>query len=387
MRNDALISERPAPARDDAGPGLRAILDATVDGVILTDARGLVTVFNPACETIFGFSAAEIVGGSINRLMPASEQDAHDRHIARYMDTGVPGIIGAGRELLARRKNGDIFSIELSVSKIMQSGEAHFIGILRDITERRAAETARERQIEQLFVQSRLIDEQRGELETFAYALAHDFKQPIRQITTFSQLLVEDLDPALGERTREHLGFLTAAAGRLSRLVDVMTQYTLLDKPPVLVPVDLTAVVTSVLASLSSFIGECGGEVCARLGGVCVLGNEELMVQVLQNLVLNGLRYNRSRIPRVSVDAQRLDDEWIVRVTDNGIGIDPQFIQDIFKPLVRLHGATEYPGTGLGLTLARKALAAQNGQLQCERSSDAGTTFVLTIPAADVAGA
>ena len=227
--------------------------------------------------------------------------------------------------------------------------------------------------------QERLIQEQRGELENFAYALAHDFKQPIRQIITFSQVISEELAPQVGE-VQQHLTFLGDAAGRLGRLVDMMAQYTLLNQPPELGDIELASVVANVRASLSSYMAERGGAFLAPAKLPAVRGNEVLMTQVLQNLVFNGLHYNENPSPLVELRISYQEGAWILAVHDDGVGIEPEFIEEIFKPLVRLHNASEYAGTGLGLTLARKAVLAQQGVIWCESRLGAGSVFYVRLP-------
>jgi signal transduction histidine kinase len=228
--------------------------------------------------------------------------------------------------------------------------------------------------------QARLIEEQRGELENFAYALAHDFKQPIRQITTFAQMIAEEIG---GDGTvQEHLTFLGDAAGRLGKLVDVMSQYTLLNQAPDLADVDLNDMVASVRTSLAPYLAECRGEFVASLQGCIIRGNETLMTQVVQNLVMNGLRYNRSSAPRVELTMQRDGEHCVIKISDNGIGIAAEYLAEIFKPLVRLHNASEFPGSGLGLTLARKAVVTQGGAIWCESDSAHGSVFHVRLPAA-----
>ena len=230
--------------------------------------------------------------------------------------------------------------------------------------------------------QARLIDEQRRELENFAYALAHDFKQPIRQITTFSMLIAEQLrDVQVGEVQR-HLAFLTGAATRLGKLVDVMSQYTLLNQPPDLADVDLAHVVDAVRTSLAPYLAERSGTFFSPAHPPRIRGNETLMIQVLQNLVVNGLRYNRSAAPRVELTAVNQGDHWLIDLSDNGVGIEAAYLTEIFNPLVRLHNAAEYPGAGLGLTLARKAVTSQNGTIWCESELGHGSVFHVRLPAA-----
>jgi signal transduction histidine kinase len=227
--------------------------------------------------------------------------------------------------------------------------------------------------------QAKVIDEQRCELENFAFALAHDFKQPIRQITTFAGLVSEAIREGRADDIAHHLSFLDNAARRLGSLVDVMSQYTLLSKPPALGVVDLEPVLSHVIESIAPYVAEREGRVTwdavARLRG-----NEALVTQVLQNLIVNGLKYNRSRPPTVHVSCETQQARCVIRVRDNGIGIEPQYVEDIFKPLMRLHTRSEFSGTGLGLTLARKALTAMDGAILCHSRPGAGTEFVVTLP-------
>jgi hypothetical protein len=229
--------------------------------------------------------------------------------------------------------------------------------------------------------QARMIDEQRGELENFAYALAHDFKQPIRQISTFTQMIAEEIEDQEVGAIRQHLAFLGDAARRLGKLVDVMSQYTLLNQPPELADVDLNRVLASIKASLAPYLTERGAELAAPGRAPKIRGNETLMTQVLQNLIMNGLQYNSSLVPRIDVSAHRRRDHWIIKVQDNGVGIEAEYLAEIFKPLIRLHTAAEYPGSGLGLTLARKAVLAQNGSIWCESTPGRGSVFHVRLPA------
>ena len=229
--------------------------------------------------------------------------------------------------------------------------------------------------------QSRTIDEQRGELESFAYALAHDFKQPVRQLMVFSALIADAVRSGDTSEIDRHVGFLTGAAGRLDALVEVMSQYTLLNKPPALGDVDLNSVLAGVRSSLGQYIEETRGELVVEDAPV-VRGNEALVVQILQNLIVNGLKYNAHAKPLVSVRQKIAKGYCLVVVADNGIGIAPDYLEDIFKPLVRLHTSAEYAGSGLGLTLARKAVTAQGGTMWCSSKLGVGSEFSFQLPLA-----
>ena len=234
--------------------------------------------------------------------------------------------------------------------------------------------------------QQRLIDQQHEELETFAYALAHDFKQPIRQIMTFSQMISDELRDVEHASVQKHLGFLTGAAGRLDNLVDVMVQYTLLSQPPALTDVALDTVLRSIRGALTPLLAELQGELVVADARSKVRGNQTLMIQVLQNLIVNGLRYNASEVPRVEVVVRSDNDDCVIEVRDNGVGIAPEHQSEIFKPLIRLHTHKEYPGSGLGLTLARKAILAQRGDIWCESAPGRGSVFSVRVKSSAARG-
>ena len=228
---------------------------------------------------------------------------------------------------------------------------------------------------------ARVIDEQRRELEGFAFALAHDFKQPLRQITTFANLAIQNVEDDQKEDARRHLAFLSGSARRLSALVDMMSQYTLLNKPiePELIRVG--SVADGVQDSLSTYIKDLNGVVDV-LGDAFIQGSGVFLHQILQNLVVNGFKYNGSAQPRIEIDISSNDDVCSITVRDNGIGIGQDYLEQVFKPLARLHTSAEYSGTGLGLTMARKAAAAQGGTITCRSELGIGSEFVVRLPLA-----
>jgi signal transduction histidine kinase len=267
---------------------------------------------------------------------------------------------------------------EMLVAEALRSGASDYIPKGRVTVD--AIERTVERSIHAC-AQARLIDDQRGELENFAFALAHDFKQPIRQIITFSGMVAEGVRTGETSGIQQHLTFLSDAANRLGRLVDVMSQYTLLNQPAELEDVKLGGVMAAVRASLSTYLEERAGVLASSIELPTVRGNETLLIQILENLVINGLKYNRSAAPRVEVTSMRQGEHWVIEVRDNGIGIEPEYLAEIFNPLVRLHTSAQYSGSGLGLTLARKAVLAQAGEVWCESTLGEGSVFRLRLPA------
>jgi signal transduction histidine kinase len=308
-----------------------------------------------------------------------------------FLDYNMPEIDGMTLARQLRKAHGYLpivlvtnFGDEMLVADALRAGVSDYIaksritaGAIRRIVDRTIHFSS----------QGQMIDEQRGDLENFAYALAHDFKQPIRQIITFSKLLGEEIRDGDPSVVQKHLGFLTHAATRLDKLVDVMLQYTLLNQPPELADIDLNKVIANVRSSLAPLLTERGGVFVAPRSAPTVHGNETLMIQVLQNLVVNGLHYNRSAVPRVEMTARLDAGSWTIDISDNGIGIAAEYLAEIFKPLIRLHAASEFSGSGLGLTLARKAILAQRGEIWCDSELGRGSVFHITLRAPEGPGA
>jgi signal transduction histidine kinase len=323
---------------------------------------------------------------SANHARVAREMCAAQAFECVLTDYNMPDLDGValGLELRASHPHLPII-LTTSVGDEMLAVEALRSGVSDYIPKSRVTVESIRRIIDRSIhtcAQSRVIDEQRSEIETFAYALAHDFKQPIRQITTFSELISDELrDHTIGD-VEMHLKFMRDAAGRLGRLVDVMSQYTLLNQPPELVDIDLARVLASVGASLAPLLADRGASIVTTLETPAVHGNETLMTQVLQNLVINALQYNKSAVPQVQVTARAEAGHIAIEVRDNGIGIEPEYLAEIFKPLVRLHNSSEFPGSGLGLTIARRALISQKGDIWCESVIGQGSVFHLRLPAA-----
>ncbi|HEX3754759.1 MAG TPA: ATP-binding protein [Rhizomicrobium sp.] len=309
----------------------------------------------------------------------ACESEQFDCVILDYNMPGMDGLACAQR----LRQSFPYLPIVMSTGYGDEMLAAHAVtsGVTDYIPKSRITAQSLSRVVEnavRITCQARVIDEQRSELENFAFALAHDFKQPVRQIMTFANLVSEAIREDRSQEIGPHLSFLHDAARRLGNLVDVMSQYTLLSQPPAIADVDLANVLSSVCASLAPYIEERGGSV--TFGKLpMVRGNEALVSQVMQNLIVNGLKYNRHAAPTVDIAAEQASGQCILRIRDNGIGIDQQYIEEIFKPLVRLHTKSEYPGTGLGLTLARKALTAMDGSIHCQSHPENGTQFIVKL--------
>jgi two-component system sensor kinase FixL len=352
---------------------LQAIVDTAVDGIILMDAGGTVTMFNPACERIFGYAAEEIVGGDVKRLMPSPYRDEHDQYLENYRRTGERKIIGIGREVLGLRKSGDTFPLDLSVGKVEDDDEVSYVGILRDVSERKRADELRERFVEQLTSQNE-------ERTHFVHAASHDLREPLRMISAFSRRLSKGYGDRLDERGIEYLALVIAASAQMTRLLDDLVDFSRLGLEAARGSrFDAGEVLDQVLETFADPVRESHAEI-TRGPLPRIYGNPIRFQRLMQNIIGNGLKYVAQGVgPRIHVAAAQEGEFWSFSVSDNGIGIEPRHYLRIFEPFKRLHAKGHYDGSGLGLAICRKIVEGFGGDISVSSNEGQGSTFSFTV--------
>ena len=385
LESDITERERAEAALRDSEARARAVVETAVDAIILIDQWGGVQAFNPAGEDLFGYRAEEVIGQNVSMLMPAPQREEHDDYLQNYLDTSEAKIIGIGREVTGLRKDGSVFPLELSVSETWQDQGRIFIGIIRDITERKRADAALAHHIEEL-------GRSNAELETFAYVASHDLQEPLRKVQAFGDRLISKYAEVLDERGLDYLSRMQDAAERMQTLIQSLLSFSRIgtDAEPH-VPVDLDAVVQEVVGDLEVRIQETGAKV--EVGDLPTIeADPTQMRQIFQNLIGNALKYRREGVaPVVRVSAEVVDGAAAppngtparlcrFRIEDNGIGFEPQFADRIFGIFQRLHGRGEFEGTGVGLAICRKIAERHGGTISAEGRPGAGSCFTVTLP-------
>src|SRR5688572_6129829 len=232
-------------------------------------------------------------------------------------------------------------------------------------------------------VAERLNDELRrvnADLKQFAYAASHDLQEPLRTITSFSQLLVKSYRGELAGEPAIYVGFITKGAERMRDLLADLLSYTEIgeDREEADEPIDLNMIFEKVTGNLKTAIEEISAVVtCGDLP--TVRGHDARFVQLFQNLIGNAIKYRGEVPPQITVSAEQRNDEWCFAVSDNGIGIEPEYYQTIFGVFKRLHG-NAVPGTGIGLAICQRVVARYRGRIWVESLVGHGTTFYFTLP-------
>ena len=348
---------------------LRTILDTAMDAVVTVDEGGRIVLFNRAAEEMFGIAGGQALGSPLDRFIPAEARPTHRQKMTSFGQVGGPSrMMGAGRVISAQRADGTAFPAEVSIAVGVEKGRRLYTAILRDVSERE--------QHKEALVRSNL------ELQQFAFVASHDLRSPLKSITGYLDLLSTRHGEAMGEIGLALIGRARTAAVHMDKLTQDLLAYARLESRAALAPVDCQAVVAEALQLLHEEIAQTGGEVIAQ--DVPTLnGDSGQLLQLFINLIGNALKYRRGT-PRVEVTAQRQARGWLFAVRDNGIGIDPQYLDRIFDIFKRLHTRREYPGTGIGLALCRRVVHSHGGTIWATSQPGQGSTFLFTI--ADSAG-
>lgn len=286
----------------DSEERLRAVVNTAVEGIITINERGIVESFNPAAERMFGYRAAEVIGRNISMLMPSPDREAHDDHLARYVQTGHARVIGIGREVVGRRKDGSVFPMDLSVSELFLADGRKFTGIVRDITERKRLE----QEILQISEQ-----EQRR--------IGQDLHDGICQQLAGIELMSEVLEGALARKSKQH----SAQAGQIaSHVREVISQTRLLAHGLCPVVLEDEGLVTA-LQELAFGTRKMFGVSCEFHSSppvqVTDISVATHLYRIAQEAVNNALRHGRAA--RIQINLTHSPEELLLTITDDGRGL------------------------------------------------------------------
>jgi PAS domain S-box-containing protein len=251
----------------------------------------------------------------------------------------------------------------------------YWLSVQLDVTERKKAEEELAELVEEL-------RRSNAELEQFAYVASHDLQEPLRMVASYTQLLARRYEGRLDSDADEFIGYAVDGANRMQTLInDLLTYSRVGTQGHELVPTDTGEVFGVACANLKRAIEESGAEVVSSEELPTVMGDQTQLVQLFQNLIANAIKFRREGVaPRVEVGAERsTEEEWLFRVGDNGIGVEPQYAERIFRIFQRLHGKGEYTGTGIGLAVCKKIVERHGGRIWVDSELGEGTTFYFTL--------
>ncbi len=356
---------------------LLSVLESVVDGIIVIDQRGIVELFNTAAEHIFGYLAKEVLGRNVSMLMPEPFQSAHDGYLRSYLETGRERIIGIGREVTGRRKDGSTFPMDLAVSPMAVGDKRCFTGIVRDVTERKRLNWELIQALEAAIAGSRAKSE-------FLSSMSHELRTPLNAILGFGQLL--EMDRALAPEQVDNAHEIVKAGRHLLTLINEVLDLARIESGKLTLSMEPVQLV--------ELIEECAAMV--ELGAIrqglafhrdmahCqerwVRADRLRLKQVLINLLSNAVKYNREG-GSVHITCE-FKSNGLVRlaVTDTGPGIPEDKLAELFTPFNRLGleaGAIE--GSGIGLVISKRLVEMMGGEIGVDSQPGQGCTFWMEL--------
>ena len=341
------------------------ILNSAGEGICGLDAEGKATFINPAVAKLTGWPVDELVGKGENEIFPASTEKQE-------------GL--SADERVLHRKDGTPFPAEFVKTPINENGRVvGSVVVFKDITERKQVQDSLSRKAAELARSN-------AELEQFAFVASHDLQEPLRKIQAFGDRLKVKCQPIEAPDIQDYLERMQSAAARMRTLInDLLAFSRVIRSSEPLVPVDLALVTKEVLGDLEVRIEKSGAKI--ELGELPTIEADPLqMRQLMLNLVGNALKFQppgASPLIRISATTLTLlsrEPQCEVRVQDNGIGFDEKYMDKIFAVFQRLHGRTEYEGTGVGLAVCRRIVDRHHGTITAKSEPGKGATFIVTLP-------
>jgi PAS domain S-box-containing protein len=363
---------------------LRAIVQTAVDGILTIDELGTIETVNPATERIFGYTAAEMVGRNVRMLMPSPYHEEHDAYLDRYRRTGERRIIGIGRDVWGRRKDGSEFPLELAVSETVLPGRRFFTGIVRDITERVRGEEAL-REAKEAAEAANLAKDQ------FMAIVSHELRTPLNAIIGYTDLLDAGVYGMVPDGQTEVLTRIRKAAAHLTGIIEQLLSFARGQNHDEELQPD-TFQLDSFLRDVAAVLEPLAREKGLRFywnatPGVKVHTDPTLLRQIAFNLGSNALKFTDQG--EVKVVGGPENGTLVLRVSDTGCGIATEHQDRIFEPFWQAEQTLtrRYGGTGLGLSVARRLARSLGGDITVESTVGQGTTFTVRLPVLSSSGA
>jgi PAS domain S-box-containing protein len=351
----------------------RRIFDKAPYGVFIMDlSRKIIHANNSACN-LLGYDIDDLAIQSLDDLA----YDHSKIDVVEVYEELSPEQPFANREIILSKKDKTAFNINLLATQIKDSNDIPIfnLGMLENISEKRQAE-------ERLQEYSQNLEESNKDLEQFAYIISHDLKEPLRMMTSYTQLLKRRYSDSFDETGDEFMDYIVNGAKRMNDLINDLLAYSRVGRDKrarkFINLVDLIQVIQSNLKMISE---EKNAEIIINDVLPLTYCNKPQITALFQNLINNSIKYSREGVPpKVEIGVTKKKKHWEFYIKDNGIGIAQENLDKIFLIFQRLHANNEYSGTGIGLAIAKRIVLTHDGDIWARSIEGEGTTFYFTLP-------
>jgi PAS domain S-box-containing protein len=339
----------------------------------MVNPEGRITLANEQAVRWFGYGREELLGLSVERLVPERLRPSHREHRGAYLDAPVVRPMGTGRDLYGLRQDGSEFPVDISLSPVDTQDGTQVIAAISDVTNHRRVKEELSRTNASLELVNR-------ELESFAYSVSHDLRAPLRAMTGFARIVATDYAARLDETGQDYLGRIQAAAQRMGHLIDDLLALSRVTRGELKrEPLDLSSLATRIA-------GELQGAEPARTATfhleprLQVEADPRLLEVLLRNLLDNAWKFTaKEPQARIELGCLRNGEQREFFVRDNGAGFDMAYADKLFGAFQRLHRQQDFPGTGIGLATVQRIVARHGGRIRAEGAPGAGATFFFTL--------
>lgn len=384
---------------------LNAIIENAIDGIITIDDKGIIEHINPAAIALFGFSRGELIGKNVSVLMPEPDKMRHDSYLQNYHTTGRKNIIGIGREVTGQRKDGSTFPFRLGVSEVKFSDRKIFTGFIHDLSRQKDDEIRIKSYTEELEIKikerTRDLIKSINELETakehvsalfekekelnqlktrFVSMASHEFRTPLSSIQLSASLIDKYTAKQDAANVEKHTGKIKNA---INNLTTILNDFLSLEKleagkvEPNQQWFDMIAFAEEIAEEMQLISKQNQLIVYEHKGTTAqVFLDQNLLKNCIINLISNAIKYSGENT-MIQFNSNLKDNELIIDIIDNGIGIPNADLMHLFEPFFRAHNTGDIPGTGLGLNIVQRYVGLMNGTVSCQSSQNEGTTFKL----------
>lgn len=384
---------------------LEAIIHHAIDGIITIDNRGIVESINPAALALFGYEAEDVVGNNISMLMPEPDHSRHDSYINSYLTTGIKHIIGIGREVRGKKKNGTTFPFRLAVSEVNYRDRKIFTGFIHDLSKQKAAEEKLKEYTTELehIVSERtkdlikLISELEEAKEDVSLSLekekdlnqlksrfvsmaSHEFRTPLSSVQLSASLIERYLEKHDFDNIKKHTTKIKGSVGLLTNILNDFLSLERLEAGKVnviLEELNLIKLAEDITEEMQLLAKQNQHIVYQHTGSIGVFTlDANLLKNSIINLISNAIKYSGENT-FIEFNSEIADDKCIITIKDNGIGIPIDEQKNLFEPFFRANNIGNIPGTGLGLNIVKRYVLLMKGEVTCESHLHKGTTFTL----------
>lgn len=362
-----------AERQQQEGP-FRQVVELAPNAMVMIDKDGTIEMVNAQAEKIFGYARTELLGQSVEVLLPVRFRNQHPHHRTTFFASPSPRAMGSGRELFGRRKDGSEFPVEIGLNPIDTTSGVKVLSAIIDISERIEAQHRIEAQLNELLRIN-------VELNNFTYVASHDLKSPLRGIDQLASWIADDLADTLNPETMEHLRLMRSRIKRMERLLDDLLAYSRVGRTDdEIVTVNTHALINDIFDLIATT-----KRIELKLDpGLPVLQTRKVPLElVLRNLISNAIKHHDKAEGCITIGARPLPGRVEFSVRDNGPGIAPEHQERVFGMFQTLKPRDEVEGSGIGLALVRKAVESLGGKVRLESDGASGCTFYFTWPIAN----